>query len=105
MDGCLFAYDNSAWQSFEEELSKLPITNSNARTMKRFFLAGACGCEVDKQGRILIPSVLREHAKLEKDITLAGVGDHIEIWDKQTYAKKNAEDFIDIDSSLEGLGI
>ena len=62
LDGCLFVYENSEWKSFEEKLHALPLTNANARKFSRFFLAGACACEVDRQGRILIPSVLREFA-------------------------------------------
>ena len=82
LDGCLFVYENSEWKSFEEKLHALPLTNANARKFSRFFLAGACACEVDRQGRILIPSVLREFAKLEKDVVLVGVGSRIEIWNK-----------------------
>ena len=63
LDGCLFVYENSEWKSFEEKLHALPLTNANARKFSRFFLAGACACEVDRQGRILIPSVLREFGK------------------------------------------
>ena len=66
LDGCLFVYENSEWKSFEEKLHALPLTNANARKFTRFFLAGACACEVDRQGRILIPAVLREFAKLER---------------------------------------
>ena len=64
LDGCLFVYENSEWKSFEEKLHALPLTNANARKFTRFFLAGASACEFDKQGRILIPAVLREFAKL-----------------------------------------
>ncbi len=66
LDGCLFVYENSEWKSFEEKLHALPLTNANARKFSRFFLAGACACEVDRQGRILIPSVLREFATAGK---------------------------------------
>ena len=54
LDGCLFVYENSEWKSFEEKLHALPLTNANARKFSRFFLAGACACEVDRQRRILI---------------------------------------------------
>ena len=82
LDGCLFVYENSEWKSFEEKLHALPLTNANARKFTRFFLAGASACELDRQGRILIPAVLREFAKLEKDVVLVGVGSRIEIWNK-----------------------
>ena len=56
LDGCLFVYDNQEWTAFEEKLKALPITNKDARAFVRFFLAGAAGVEVDKQGRILLPA-------------------------------------------------
>ena len=79
LDGCLFVYDNEEWKRFEEKLRSLPITNKEARQFVRFFLAGATEAEVDKQGRILIPNVLREFAALTKDVVLVGVGSRIEI--------------------------
>ena len=82
LDGCLFAYENSEWKALEEKLHTLPLTNANARKFSRFFLAGATVCEVDKQGRILLPSVLREFAKIDKDAVLVGVGSRIEIWSR-----------------------
>ena len=92
LDGCLFVYENSEWRSFEEKLHALPLTNANARKFTRFFLAGASACEVDRQGRILIPAVLREFAKLEKDVVLVGVGSRIEIWNKALWTEKNVYD-------------
>ncbi|MDD3205735.1 MAG: division/cell wall cluster transcriptional repressor MraZ, partial [Lachnospiraceae bacterium] len=70
LDGCLFVYDNEEWNKFEEKLKSLPLTNKDARKFVRFFLAGAAGVEVDKQGRILVPSVLREFAELNKEVVL-----------------------------------
>ena len=76
------------------------------RKFSRFFLAGACACEVDRQGRILIPSVLREFAKLEKDVVLVGVGSRIEIWNKAVWNEKNVyDDMEEIAENMEGLGI
>ena len=66
LDGCLFVYGNADWEILEKKLTSLPVTNANARKLTRFFLASATACEVDKQGRILIP------AGLEKDVVLAG---------------------------------
>ena len=82
LDGCLFVYPNDEWTRFEEKLKSLPLTNKNARQFTRFFLAGAAACEVDKQGRILLPQVLREFASLEKDVVLVGVASRIEIWSR-----------------------
>ena len=85
LDGCLFVYDNTEWSAFEDKLKTLPLTNKEARKFVRFFLAGAASVEVDKQGRILIPSVLREFAALDKEVVLAGVGRRIEIWSKDRW--------------------
>ena len=73
LDGCLFVYENSEWKSFEEKLHALPLTNANARKFSRFFLAGACACEVDRQGRILIPSVLRDRKSVGRERVLTRV--------------------------------
>ena len=108
LDGCLFVYDNEEWQAFEEKLKSLPITNKEARQFVRFFLAGATEAEVDKQGRILIPNVLREFAEITKDVVLVGVGSRIEIWSRERF--EETASFEDMDEIAEhmaelGLGI
>jgi len=108
LDGCLFVYDNEEWSAFEEKLKTLPLTNKDARTFVRFFLAGAAGVEVDKQGRILLPSVLREFAQITKDVVLVGVASRIEIWSKEKW--ESASSYEDMDEIAEhmadlGLGI
>ena len=108
LDGCLFVYDNNEWNSFEEKLKSLPLTNKDARQFVRFFLAGATTAEVDKQGRILIPSVLREFAALEKEVVLIGVASRVEIWSKNRW--ENAASYEDMEEIAEhmaelGLGI
>ena len=106
LDGCLFVYENTEWKILEEKLKSLPLTNANARKITRFFLAGATLCEVDKQGRILLPAVLREFAKIEKDAVMVGVGNRIEIWSKESWTSANVYDDMDeIAESMEGLGI
>lgn len=106
LDGCLFAYPNIEWQTFEEKLKNLPLTNKNARQFSRFFLAGAATCEVDKQGRILLPSVLREFAELEKDVVLVGVLSRVEIWSKTKWDESNVyEDMDQIAEQMEDFGL
>lgn len=101
LDGCLFAYSGTEWLNFEEKLKTLPLTNKNARDFVRFFLSGAIECEIDKQGRFLIPSNLREYAKLDKEIVILGVGTRIEIWNKETW--KNGEQNISADEIAENM--
>ena len=106
LDGWLFVYPNKEWQAFEEKLRTLPLTNKNARQFSRFFLAGAASCEVDKQGRILLPGVLREFAELEKDVVLVGVLSRIEIWSKEKWLESNVYDDMDeIAEHMEELGL
>ncbi|PXV89515.1 division/cell wall cluster transcriptional repressor MraZ [Lachnotalea glycerini] len=106
LDGCLFVYPIDEWQAFEEKLKTLPLTNKNARQFSRFFLAGAATCEVDKQGRILLPSVLREFAQLNKDVVLVGVLSRIEIWSKSKWIESNVyDDMDDIAEHMEELGL
>lgn len=107
LDGCLFVYSNSEWNAFEEKLRTLPLTNKNARQFTRFFLAGAAACEVDKQGRILLPQVLREFAKLEKDVVLVGVASRIEIWSKEVWEESvntYDTDMDEVAENMENLG-
>lgn len=101
LDGCLFAYSQNEWTNFEEKLKLLPLTNKNARDFVRFFLSGAIECEIDKQGRFLIPSNLREYAKLDKEIMILGVGTRIEIWDKEAWNK--SEENISADEIAENM--
>ena len=103
LDGCLFVYANTEWNNFEEKLRTLPLTNKNARQFTRFFLAGAAACEVDKQGRILIPQVLREFAKLEKDVVLVGVASRIEIWSKEVWEESISTYDTDMDEGAENM--
>ena len=70
LDGCLFAFSQQEWTNFEGKLKTLPLTNKNARDFVRFFLSGAVECEIDKQGRFLIPGNLRTYATLEKEIIM-----------------------------------
>ena len=106
MDGCLFVYDNEEWKRFEEKLRSLPITNKEARQFVRFFLAGATEAEVDKQGRILIPNVLREFAEMTKVVVLVGVGSRIEIWSRERFEETASfEDMDEIAEHMAELGL
>lgn len=85
LDGCLFVYPMEDWKELLGHLKQLPLNAKDAREMNRFFLSGATNGEIDKQGRVLIPSVLRNYAKITKDVVLLGVGNRIEIWDKDVW--------------------
>ena len=106
LDGCLFVYDNAGWSAFEEKLKALPLMDKEARRFVRFFLAGAANVEVDKQGRILLPSVLRDFAAIDKDVVLVGVGARIEIWSKENWSEAaEYDDMDDIAEHMSKLGL
>lgn len=91
-DGCLNVYDNEGFKTFEETLRAMPTNHKDVRQVVRFFLSGAADVEVDKQGRILIPTELREYAELEKDVILVGVADKIEVWSKDRWESETSEE-------------
>ena len=106
LDGCLSIYPMDAWEAFETKLRALPLTNNTARTFTRFFVAGATNCELDKQGRILVPQTLREFAGLEKEVVLTGNLDRIEIWSKEKWSENcNYDDMDNIAESMQDMGI
>lgn len=103
LDGCLFAYSKKEWSNFEEKLKTLPLTNKNARDFVRFFLSGAVECEIDKQGRFLIPINLRTYASLEKEINIIGVGTRVEIWNRESWKNYSSEENISADEIAENM--
>lgn len=106
LDGCLFVYPHEEWQRIEASFREKPLTSKDARKFMRFFFAGAASCEVDKQGRILIPTNLREYAGIEKDVVSVGVLSRVEIWSKERYdADSDYEDMDEIAEHMAELGI
>ncbi len=104
-DGCLNIYTNEAWETFLGKLQLLP-NKEDKRKIVRKFVSQANTVELDKQGRILVPSTLREHAGLEKDVVLAGAIDKIEVWDKNRWdAESDVDDIDDIAERLADLGL
>lgn len=102
LDGCLYAYPLDEWHKLEEKLKTLPLTNKDARAFVRFFFAGACVAETDKQGRVLLPQNLKEYAGIEKEIVSIGVLTRVEIWSKGKWLQYNEED-VDFDSIAEKM--
>lgn len=104
-DNCLVAYPVEVWEEYERALNKLPTGKRDVRALKRFFIAAATECPVDRQGRILIPPSLKQFAKLEKDIVVAGSIDHFEIWQQELYYEniQPGVDFADSEDTREIL--
>ena len=89
LDGCLFVLQQSEWEKLEDKIRQMPI--SKARTIQRFFFSGAAEVQPDKQGRILVPQPLREHASLSKEVTFIGTANRVEIWDSAKWTSFNAD--------------
>jgi len=103
LDRCLFLFGEQEWRKFEERLSSLPLERSVARRFTRELFSGAAECDVDKQGRIMIPAMLREHASLDGEVIVVGVFERIEIWNKELwdeYRKESSEHFEDTAEQL-----
>ena len=94
LDGCLFIYPNDEWEIFAEQLRSLP-GNKDGRQLQRFFYSNATTCEIDKQGRVLIPAKLRSAAALEKDIVFLGIENKIEVWSRERWDANNTFDGMD----------
>lgn len=108
LDGCLFGYPMSEWQNLESKLNEMPLAKKDARTFVRFFYSAATECELDKQGRINIPSTLRNYAALTKECVVIGVSNRIEIWDEerwQEFSEAAEENFDEIAESMIDFGL
>ena len=88
LEHCLSVYTEAGWQAIVDKYNALPM--SQARKM-RFLFANAAKCEPDKQGRILIPTELRDYAGLKDEVMFVGLAGHAEIWDSATYDALEAE--------------
>jgi len=92
LDGCLYAFTRTDWQRLvETQLGTLDLLSKEGRLMARHFFSAAIEAELDKQGRVMIPAALGESAKLGKDVVVAGVFDHLEIWNRTTWREQLKE--------------
>ncbi len=87
LDNCLFVYTADEWKIMAEKLAALPISKANTRAFARLMLAGAMDCEIDKQGRVMLPEFLRSYAGISKKAVVAGLFNRLEIWDELKWNK------------------
>jgi MraZ protein len=86
MDGCLYCYPQAEWEQLvESRLARLDPLSREGRLMHRYFFAGASEAEPDKQGRVLVPATLAREAGIGREVVIAGVRDHLEIWDRAAW--------------------
>jgi MraZ protein len=111
-DRCLLVYPLPEWEIIEAQLIALPSLHKQARLLQRLLIGHATEVELDSQGRILLPTILREYAGMEKKLVLIGQGKKFEIWDDQTWSEKQQiwldevnDDDGDMPLSLENLSL
>ncbi len=108
-DHCLVAYPHQEWSVIEEKVKSLPpLGKKDSRAFLRFFYSSGIDCEIDRQGRVLIPQSLRDYANLQKDVVLVGSGKKIEIWNKERWQeefRKSQESFDQVTDTLTNLGL
>jgi MraZ protein len=111
-DHCLLVYPLPEWEIIESKLVELPSLNKQARLLQRLLIGYATECEMDSQGRILVPPMLREFAGLKKKIVLIGQGKKFEIWDEtawdnsqEAWIESVQNDEGELPASLEDLSL
>ncbi|MEQ8236083.1 MAG: division/cell wall cluster transcriptional repressor MraZ [Syntrophomonadaceae bacterium] len=108
LDNCIFLYPIEEWKAIEAKVKALPFTRADVRSFTRFFFSGASEMEIDKQGRIVLPTNLRDYAGIDKDLVIIGVGaNRVEIWDSAQwaeYVQQSAASYENIAENMEGLG-
>jgi MraZ protein len=82
---CLDLYSFEDWIDYERRIAAIADVDPAAQAFARMRISGATECPIDRQGRILVPPHLREHARLEREVTVAGIGPRIELWDRARF--------------------
>ena len=103
LDKCLMAFAPDDWEKLEKKAATLSMVRKADILFKRHVMGSAEECQIDVQGRILIPASLREYADLKKKCLFVGITDHLEIWDKDAYDAYMKEALKDSESLIEGL--
>lgn len=104
-DQCLTVYPLEEWEKIEEKIKALPTMQKEVKDFVRFVYSTATECELDKQGRILIPPTLRERARINKNVLLVGIINKIEIWDKAAWGARSSQNGETIGEALASLGL
>ena len=105
---CLFVFALKEWMEFAGKLQNVPVTDTESQKFLRSQFASATECTPDKQGRILLPSKLREYAGLDKDVVAIGVMSRVELWAKdnwETYNSYDDEEYQNALNKLSKIGI
>jgi len=104
-DKCIMAYPLEEWERVEEKIKTLPQSQKEVKDYMRYVFSNAAECELDKQGRILIPPALREGARISKNVMVVGLLNKMEIWDKVAWDARKSQTGDKIGEVLSTLGL
>ncbi len=104
LDNCLFLYSKEQFEKIASKFAALPISQAKARAFSRHMLAGAMDLEFDNQGRVTLPEYLRAFSGLKKNVIVAGLYNHLEIWDEASWKQYKGEAEKNSNSIAEELG-
>ena len=105
IDNCLYLYPMEEWEKFMAKLSKLPVSDPRARKFVRNFTSNAEECDLDKQGRVTIPKLLRSKVGIEKELTTVGCMDKIEVWSREVYQQAEEDITMNEEDIAEGMTV
>jgi MraZ protein len=103
LDGCSYVYSQPAWEEITAKLSSLSLGSRSARAFNRFVQSSATEITVDKSGRILLPENLRNHTDIDSEVIIAGVGNHLELWQPATWQNQLQQLDDSVDQMAEQL--
>lgn len=106
LDRCLFVFPTKDFEALEARLRAMPMARSDVRQFVRLLFSGASDCELDRQGRIVLPANLRDYAEIKRDCTVIGAGARVEIWDEgvwKNYSESASESFNELAGGLVDL--
>lgn len=103
LDHCLWVFPWDRWEAICRRLDDLPFTRARNRNFQRYFFAAAVECQPDGQGRILVTGTLRGYAGLEREVVVAGVADHVELWSRAAWEAFEQQVGDEYESIAEGL--
>jgi len=108
MDPCIHVFPLRAWEDFEAKVASLPQFDARVVRLRRLYVSAAVDCDLDGQGRVLVPPQLREHARLSKEVVWAGVGNKAELWSRDRWTEATtatADELADLQRQLSEWGL
>ena len=107
-DPCIHVFPFSAWEVFESRVAEMSQFDPNVVRLRRLYVSAAVDCDLDKQGRVLVPAAMREHAGLAREVVWAGVGNKAELWATERWVnatKMAVEDWDNLKRAMAGWGL